>query len=78
MIPPIPRWAEDAERRNGQEGAPFRGRRSTRSRLKRWGVDVAMFGEPFAPREPTKDIVLHDLVNNVYKKLVVQATTPSA
>jgi nitrite reductase (NADH) large subunit len=45
------------------------------AKLKLMGVDVAMFGEPFATGEPTKEIVLHDLVNRIYKKLIVSDDT---
>src|SRR5262249_21365569 len=41
------------------------------AKLKLLGLDVAMFGEPFQTREPTKQIVLHDLVNGIYKKLIL-------
>jgi nitrite reductase (NADH) large subunit len=58
-----------AKRLVGQE-ASFSGADQS-AKLKLLGVDVAMFGDPFTQREPTKEIALHDLVNNVYKKLVV-------
>ncbi len=58
-----------AKRLHGKE-ASFVGADQS-AKLKLMGVDVAMFGEPFIPKEPTKEIVLHDLVNGVYKKLVV-------
>jgi nitrite reductase (NADH) large subunit len=58
-----------AKRLLGQE-ASFAGADQS-AKLKLMGVDVAMFGDPFTQREPTKEIALHDLVHNVYKKLVV-------
>ncbi|HEX7478989.1 MAG TPA: nitrite reductase large subunit NirB [Polyangiales bacterium] len=58
-----------AKRLHGRE-ASFSGADQS-AKLKLMGVDVAMLGEPFMPKEPTKEIVLHDLVNGVYKKLVV-------
>jgi nitrite reductase (NADH) large subunit len=58
-----------AKRLLGQE-ATFVGADQS-AKLKLMGVDVAMFGDPFGTREPTKEIALHDLVNGVYKKLVV-------
>ncbi|HKU37057.1 MAG TPA: nitrite reductase large subunit NirB, partial [Polyangiales bacterium] len=58
-----------AKRLVGQE-ASFQGADQS-AKLKLLGMDVAMFGDPFTAREPTKEIVLHDLVNSVYKKLVV-------
>jgi nitrite reductase (NADH) large subunit len=58
-----------ARRLLGQE-ASFTGADQS-VKLKLLGVDVAMFGDPFTQREPTKEIVLHDLVNGIYKKLVV-------
>ncbi|HKP61117.1 MAG TPA: nitrite reductase large subunit NirB [Polyangiales bacterium] len=58
-----------AKRLVGQD-ASFSGADQS-AKLKLMGVDVAMFGDPFTQREPTKEIALHDLVNNVYKKLVV-------
>jgi len=42
------------------------------AKLKLMGVDVAMFGDPFCTdRVPTKEVVLHDLVKGIYKRLVV-------
>ncbi len=65
-----------AKRLHGQE-ASFVGADQS-AKLKLMGVEVAMFGEPFAPLHhgaPTKEIVLHDMVNGVYKKLVVSDDT---
>ncbi len=58
-----------AKRLHGRE-ASFNGADQS-AKLKLMGVDVAMFGDPFTVKEPTKEVVLHDLVNGVYKKLVV-------
>lgn len=58
-----------AKRLHGHE-ASFLGADQS-AKLKLMGVEVAMFGEPFAAREPTREVVLHDLVKGVYKKLVV-------
>ncbi|HEX2677179.1 MAG TPA: nitrite reductase large subunit NirB, partial [Polyangiales bacterium] len=62
-----------AQRMMGQE-ASFLGADQS-AKLKLMGVEVAMFGEPFTVHdkhgEATKEVVLHDLVNGVYKKLVV-------
>jgi nitrite reductase (NADH) large subunit len=58
-----------AKRLVGQE-ASFTGADQS-AKLKLMGVDVAMFGDPFTQREPTREIALHDLVNGVYKKLIV-------
>jgi len=41
------------------------------AKLKLMGVDVAMFGDPFITGVETKEVVLHDLVKGVYKRLVV-------
>ena len=41
------------------------------AKLKLMGVDVAMFGDPFTTHGPTKEVVLHDLVKGIYKRLVV-------
>jgi nitrite reductase (NADH) large subunit len=41
------------------------------AKLKLMGVDVAMFGDPFRTDRPTKEVVLHDLVKGIYKRLVV-------
>jgi nitrite reductase (NADH) large subunit len=41
------------------------------AKLKLMGVDVAMFGDPFCTDKPTKEVVLHDLVKGIYKRLVV-------
>jgi nitrite reductase (NADH) large subunit len=58
-----------AKRLVGQE-ASFVGADQS-AKLKLMGLDVAMFGDPFTQREPTREVALHDLVNGVYKKLVV-------
>ena len=50
--------------------AAFRGADQS-AKLKLMGVDVAMFGDPFCTNVPTKEVVLHDLVKGVYKRLVV-------
>jgi nitrite reductase (NADH) large subunit len=34
---------------------------------------VAVVGDPFSAREDTKEVVLHDMLNGVYKRLVVSA-----
>ena len=41
------------------------------AKLKLMGVDVAMFGDPFVTGRETKEVVLHDLVKGIYKRLVV-------
>ncbi len=41
------------------------------TQLKLLGVDVASFGNPFAEAETGRSIVYEDLVNGVYKKLVL-------
>ncbi|HEY2736143.1 MAG TPA: FAD-dependent oxidoreductase, partial [Polyangiales bacterium] len=41
------------------------------AKLKLLGVEVAMFGDPFDASRPTRDVVLHDRVKGIYKRLVV-------
>jgi nitrite reductase (NADH) large subunit len=54
---------------HGEEAA-FQGADQS-AKLKLMGVDVAMFGDPFSAEQPTKEVVLHDLVKGIYKRLVV-------
>jgi nitrite reductase (NADH) large subunit len=58
-----------AKRLTGQAAA-FSGADQS-AKLKLMGVDVAMFGDPFCSDQPTKEVVLHDLVKGIYKRLVV-------
>ncbi len=60
-----------AKRLLGHEASFTGADQSAKLKLMGAGIEVAMFGDPFTQREPTKEIALHDLVNNVYKKLVV-------
>jgi nitrite reductase (NADH) large subunit len=59
-----------AKRLTGQTDAAFSGADQS-AKLKLMGVDVAMFGDPFCTDRVTKEVVLHDLVKGVYKRLVV-------
>jgi nitrite reductase (NADH) large subunit len=43
------------------------------AKLKLMGVEVASFGDPFCAAEAGKSLVFHDVVNGVYKKIVVSA-----
>jgi nitrite reductase (NADH) large subunit len=60
-----------AKRLVGQE-ATFGGS-DLSAKLKLMGVDVASFGDPFCSSEPSKQIVFHDVVRGVYKKLLLSA-----
>ncbi|HKU37789.1 MAG TPA: nitrite reductase large subunit NirB [Polyangiales bacterium] len=55
---------------SGEREATFKGADQS-AKLKLMGVDVAMFGDPFSTDKPTKEVVLHDLVKGIYKRLVV-------
>jgi nitrite reductase (NADH) large subunit len=60
-----------ARRLVGQEASFVGAQQSTK--LKRFSFDVAVVGDPFSTREQTKEVVLHDMLNGVYKRLVVSA-----
>jgi nitrite reductase (NADH) large subunit len=70
LVAPGYEMAETLAKRLCGREASFTGADQS-AKLKLLGVDVAMLGEPFTTAQPTKEIVLHDLVNGVYKKLVV-------
>lgn len=44
------------------------------AKLKLLGVDVASFGNPFADTTSARTVIFEDLVNGVYKKLVLDAS----
>jgi nitrite reductase (NADH) large subunit len=70
LVAPGYDMADVAARNISGQDAAFRGADQS-AKLKLMGVDVAMFGDPFGTRVPTKEVLLHDMVKGVYKRLVV-------
>ncbi len=70
LVAPGYDMADVAARTLHGEAAAF-SRADQSAKLKLMGVDVAMFGDPFVTAEPTREVVLHDLVKGIYKRLVV-------
>ena len=70
LVAPCYEMADVLAKTLAGESAGFNGG-DLSAKLKLLGVDVASFGDPFVNSEPTKDIVFQDLVQGVYKKLVL-------
>jgi nitrite reductase (NADH) large subunit len=70
LVAPGYDMAEVVAKRLLAQDAAFSGADQS-AKLKLMGVDVAMFGDPFCSDRPTKEVVLHDLVKGIYKRLVV-------
>ncbi len=61
-----------ARRLAGDASARFEGA-DLSAKLKLMGVEVASFGDPFAGGDDVRAVVFHDLVEKVYKKVLVHA-----
>jgi nitrite reductase (NADH) large subunit len=61
-----------ARRLAGDASARFEGA-DLSAKLKLMGVEVASFGDPFAAGEGVRAVVFHDLVERVYKKVLLDA-----
>jgi nitrite reductase (NADH) large subunit len=70
LVAPGYDMADVAARRLCGEAPEFTGADQS-AKLKLMGVDVAMFGDPFSTNVKTREVVLHDLVKGIYKRLVV-------
>ena len=72
LVAPCYEMADVLARRLVGQEARFTGMPPS-TKLKRFSFDVATVGDPFATREGTQEVVLHDMLNGVYKRLVVSA-----
>ena len=72
LVAPCYEMADVLARRLLGQQASFTGAPLS-TKLKRFSFDVAVVGDPFTTGEPTKEVVLHDTLSGVYKRLVVSA-----